>query len=175
MDFTQSLRARVYPEYKKDSYQACGTKWPWTGLRLGTFQILTNLGYTTSQDGEYSFPKNIAASAIAGGVATWVGSPFYLVGTRTFLIVSYNLVHYISTWFYIQDFVDMFCMHIGLQKNGKDISLWLSIKNLIDWRKFQFHAGHDHAVWKYIWAISFNASYILIPKPIRIISCPLKY
>lgn len=49
------------------------------GLRLGMFQILTNLGYTTTPTGEYSIPRNIAASAVAGGLATWVGSPFYLV------------------------------------------------------------------------------------------------
>ncbi|XP_065934327.1 solute carrier family 25 member 35 [Magallana gigas] len=52
------------------------------GLRLGTFQILTNLGYTTTPTGEYSIPRNIAASAVAGGLATWVGSPFYLVKTH---------------------------------------------------------------------------------------------
>ncbi|XP_062575068.1 solute carrier family 25 member 35-like [Saccostrea cucullata] len=52
------------------------------GLRLGTFQILTNAGLTTSPSGEYSFPRNIAAGALAGGIATWVGSPFYLVKTH---------------------------------------------------------------------------------------------
>ena len=96
------------------------------GLRLGTFQILTNLGYTTSPDGEYSFPRNIAASALAGGVATWVGSPFYLVGPSNIFdrfLQSCLHMYYISTWLYIQDFVDMFWMHIGLKKYGKDISL----------------------------------------------------
>ncbi|XP_048739062.1 solute carrier family 25 member 35-like [Ostrea edulis] len=52
------------------------------GLRLGTFQILTNAGYTTSSAGEYSFTRTIVASAVAGAFATWVGSPFYLVKTH---------------------------------------------------------------------------------------------
>lgn len=71
------------------------------GLRLGTFQILTNLGYTTTPTGEYSIPRNIAASAVAGGLATWVGSPFYLVGFfvhRFFLLLLCQTSVAVSLW-----------------------------------------------------------------------------
>lgn len=77
------------------------------GLRLGTFQILTNLGYTTTPTGEYSIPRNIAASAVAGGLATWVGSPFYLVGFfvhRFFLLLLCQTSVTVSLWVFFVGF-----------------------------------------------------------------------
>lgn len=77
------------------------------GLRLGTFQILTNLGYTTTPTGEYSIPRNIAASAVAGGLATWVGSPFYLVGFlvhRFFLFLLCQTSVAVSLWVFFVGF-----------------------------------------------------------------------
>ena len=49
------------------------------GVRLGSFQIMTNLGLLKGKDGSYSFVKNIIGGATAGCVGAIVGSPFYMV------------------------------------------------------------------------------------------------
>ena len=50
------------------------------GLRLGTYQVLVNLGFTTDKHGNISFLQSVLAGAMAGCVGSAVGSPFYMVG-----------------------------------------------------------------------------------------------
>lgn len=52
------------------------------GIRLGTFQVLVNIGFTKNKKGEVSIPRSIVAGAFAGCVGAAVGSPFYMVKTH---------------------------------------------------------------------------------------------
>ncbi|CAC5418828.1 SLC25A34_35 [Mytilus coruscus] len=49
------------------------------GMRLGSYQIMTNLGLLNGSDGKVSFLKSILGGASAGCVGAIVGSPFYMV------------------------------------------------------------------------------------------------
>lgn len=49
------------------------------GIRLGSYQIMMNVGLTKNKDGNLSFPKSIAAGALAGSMGASIGSPFYMV------------------------------------------------------------------------------------------------
>ncbi|XP_064641841.1 solute carrier family 25 member 35-like [Lineus longissimus] len=51
-------------------------------LRLGTFQVLTNRGFTKDANGTPSFPRMVVAGAVSGCVGAAFGSPFYLVKTH---------------------------------------------------------------------------------------------
>jgi solute carrier family 25 protein 34/35 len=51
------------------------------GVRLGTYQSLTNVGWTTDPStGKPSFGRAVLAGALAGGLGGAVASPLYLVG-----------------------------------------------------------------------------------------------
>ncbi|XP_052082588.1 solute carrier family 25 member 35-like [Mytilus californianus] len=52
------------------------------GMRLGSYQIMTNLGLLNGSDGKVSFLKSILGGASAGCVGAIVGSPFYMVKTQ---------------------------------------------------------------------------------------------
>ena len=49
------------------------------GIRLGTYQILTNIGMTKDSRGKPSVVRNVIAGGIAGGMGAFVGSPMYMV------------------------------------------------------------------------------------------------
>ncbi|XP_022339486.2 solute carrier family 25 member 35-like [Crassostrea virginica] len=52
------------------------------GIRLGSYQIMMNVGLTKDKDGNLSFPKSIAAGALAGSMGASIGSPFYMIKTH---------------------------------------------------------------------------------------------
>ncbi|XP_041378288.1 solute carrier family 25 member 35-like [Gigantopelta aegis] len=52
------------------------------GLRLGSYQVLVNLGLTTDKHGKVSFLQSVLAGAMAGCVGSAVGSPFYMIKTH---------------------------------------------------------------------------------------------
>ncbi|KAL5015199.1 hypothetical protein ScPMuIL_009469 [Solemya velum] len=52
------------------------------GVRLGSYQILNNLGLTKDKNQKRSYPKSVAAGAFSGCCGAFVGSPFYMVKTH---------------------------------------------------------------------------------------------
>lgn len=52
------------------------------GVRLGSFQIMTNMGLLQGSDKTVSFFRSVLAGASAGCVGAIVGSPFYMVKTH---------------------------------------------------------------------------------------------
>ncbi|XP_029643741.1 solute carrier family 25 member 35-like [Octopus sinensis] len=70
------------------------------GVRLGSFQIFDNMGFTRGKDGRVSFPQSVLAGALAGCIGAAVGSPFYMVKTQLqaqateAIAVGYQHKHY---------------------------------------------------------------------------------
>lgn len=52
------------------------------GFRLGTYQMVNNLGLTRDKNQRRSFPRSVAAGAFAGCCGAFVGSPFYMVSVN---------------------------------------------------------------------------------------------
>lgn len=52
------------------------------GFRLGTYQVLTDMGFTKDADGNVVTIKSIGVGAVSGCVGACVGSPFYMVKTH---------------------------------------------------------------------------------------------
>ncbi|KAF5278785.1 hypothetical protein FQR65_LT15513 [Abscondita terminalis] len=52
------------------------------GTRLGTYQILTDQGYTTDLHGNHVFYKSVIAGGLCGVLGGCTGSPLYLVKTH---------------------------------------------------------------------------------------------
>ncbi|XP_071109574.1 solute carrier family 25 member 35-like [Haliotis cracherodii] len=52
------------------------------GIRLGSYQLLINLGMTMDKTGHPSFLRSVMAGAFAGCIGAMVGSPFYMVKTH---------------------------------------------------------------------------------------------
>lgn len=51
------------------------------GFRLGTYQIINNLGLTKDSQGELSLPRSVLAGAVSGSMGAFVGSPIYMVSS----------------------------------------------------------------------------------------------
>ena len=49
------------------------------GLRLGSYQIMTNTGLTKKSDGSLHYGKCMLAGATSGCIGAFFGSPMYLV------------------------------------------------------------------------------------------------
>lgn len=49
------------------------------GVRLGTFQIFDNMGWTKDSNGNQSLWRSVLAAAASGTVGAVVGSPVYMV------------------------------------------------------------------------------------------------
>ncbi|KAK4876384.1 hypothetical protein RN001_012806 [Aquatica leii] len=52
------------------------------GTRLGSYQILTDNGYTTDKNGKIVFYKSVIAGGVCGVLGGYVGSPLYLIKTH---------------------------------------------------------------------------------------------
>ena len=49
------------------------------GFRLGSYQVLINMGFTKDKHGNTSWPRSVLAGAMAGCLGSAIGSPFYMV------------------------------------------------------------------------------------------------
>ena len=49
------------------------------GLRLGSYQIITNAGFTRNQNGSLHYGKCMLAGAVSGCIGAFFGSPMYMV------------------------------------------------------------------------------------------------
>lgn len=52
------------------------------GVRLGTYQVLINMGLTRDKDGNVIWARSVLAGAVSGCFGAAVGSPFYMVKTH---------------------------------------------------------------------------------------------
>ncbi|XP_060068571.1 solute carrier family 25 member 35-like [Ylistrum balloti] len=52
------------------------------GIRLGTYQVIVNSGFTKDKKGDVVIYKSILAGALSGCVGACMGSPFYMVKTH---------------------------------------------------------------------------------------------
>jgi len=52
------------------------------GLRLGSYQILTNAGFTRNQNGSLHYGKCMLAGAMSGCTGAFFGSPMYMIKTQ---------------------------------------------------------------------------------------------
>lgn len=52
------------------------------GFRFGTFSTLENNGMLKNKNGDTSFVKLMAASALSGSIGSGIGSPFFMVKTQ---------------------------------------------------------------------------------------------
>lgn len=57
------------------------------GARLGSYQIFTNAGLTLGKDGQPMFLKCLVAGAISGALGAFLGSPAYMVGIYSMIIM----------------------------------------------------------------------------------------
>jgi solute carrier family 25 protein 34/35 len=63
---------------------ALGYQISMNGTRLGSYQVMTDLGLTDGGDCNIcGFLKNLLAAGLAGAVSNAVGSPFFMVGSIT--------------------------------------------------------------------------------------------
>ncbi|GAB1606093.1 solute carrier family 25 member 35-like [Argonauta hians] len=82
------------------------------GVRLGSFQIFDNMGFTRKKDGSLSFPQSVVAGALAGCIGAAIGSPFYMVKTQLqsqateAIAVGYQHQHYGMTKALISTYKD---------------------------------------------------------------------
>ena len=49
------------------------------GVRLGSYQMFINLGFTKDKNGNSSWPRSVMAGAVAGCLGAAVASPLYMV------------------------------------------------------------------------------------------------
>lgn len=52
------------------------------GLRLGSYQVFSDMNLTQNNDGVVSVPRSMAAAALSGSIGSFFGSPFYLFKTQ---------------------------------------------------------------------------------------------
>ena len=52
------------------------------GVRLGSYQMFINLGFTKDKNGNSSWPRSVMAGAVAGCLGAAVASPLYMVRNR---------------------------------------------------------------------------------------------
>ena len=49
------------------------------GVRLGTYQVINNIGLTKDENGNVKWVRSVLAGAFSGCLGAAVGSPFYMV------------------------------------------------------------------------------------------------